>query len=319
MIPSSLMDQLKQSNLCFAVTGGSGWLGQATLSVLADALGDDFADRVAVFGSGARGLTLPDGRTVACQPLDAISELPQRPWMFLHYAFLTKDRVQQITNTDYIRANVAIADTVEAAVRRVGAAGMFVPSSGAVYRTDRMLDRDMERNPYGTMKLSDEQRFSKLSAECGFPLALVRVFNLAGPGINKFRVYALASIIANILRDEPIRLNAAVPVIRSYVHIGDLLSLVFSLLLAQDSKSPPVFDTAGEREIEVGELASLAANLLGKPNLPVKRPEVAAEPVSRYVGDGTLMQCLAQKYSIALRDLPRQITDTADYLLSLQT
>ena len=57
--------RLRSSGLRVFMTGGSGWLGRATLEMLESAFpGPEFSQRVVAFGSRARPLTLRSGRQV---------------------------------------------------------------------------------------------------------------------------------------------------------------------------------------------------------------------------------------------------------------
>ena len=66
------------------------------------------------------------------------------------------------------------------------------------------------------------------------------------------------------------------------------------------------FDTAGEREIEVGELAALAASVLGQPEMEILRPALDGTPADRYVGDPAIFNFLARSYGIELQTLPHR-------------
>ena len=74
------------------------------------------------------------------------------------------------------------------------------------------------------------------------------------------------------------------------------------------------FDTAGECEIEVGELAELAIEMLADRSVAIERPPPDGSPEDRYVGDPTTMRLLIQEYELAVRPLPQQIADTARFL-----
>ena len=50
-----------------------------------------------------------------------------------------------------------------------------------------------------------------------------RVFNLAGPFINKIQIYALATMIGDALAGRPIEIRASHRVLRSYLHVGDCI------------------------------------------------------------------------------------------------
>jgi nucleoside-diphosphate-sugar epimerase len=317
MFPTHIAQALRQSDLHIVVTGAGGWLGSVSAHMLADVFGGQFGSRVFLYGSCARELTLIDGRRLACAALADLEHLPDGRYLFLHYAFLTKDRVPQMTLAEYRQANGVIAATVDAAIRRVQTVGVFVPSSGAVYRADRSLETDFEANPYGAGKYADERHFTAVAADVGCRLALVRVFNLAGPYINKVASYALASILMDILRGLPVSLRARQPVIRSYVHVQDLVALAMAVLLDESGKTPPVFDTAGELELEVEALAHRAVQVLQRQDLPILRPALTTAMANRYVGDPARMIELAQRYRLRLAPIDKQILDTAQYLRKL--
>jgi nucleoside-diphosphate-sugar epimerase len=288
------------------LTGGGGWLGQATLDLLDQALGPALRARVFVYGAHARELPLRSGRSVECQALSALADYAGAPPLLLHYACATKDRVEGLGVANFLAINGEIRDTVAALIERRGVRGIFLPSSGAVYSPDA--------NPYGMSKLLDEERFAALAGRAGTPLVVARVFNLAGPFINKTDVYALASFLVALIEGRPIEIRARGRVMRSYVHVGDLLLLALGTLLLSPGAAPIHFDTQGETTIEIAALARRAAILLGHREAPIHRatPDGRADDV--YVGDGTAMRGLAAALDLPLRHLDTQILDTASYL-----
>jgi nucleoside-diphosphate-sugar epimerase len=306
---------LADRDVCFVVLGATGWLGQATLDMLDTALGPQMMGRVIAFGSRSREIKLRGGRSVRIHPLDNLVNLAdEKRYVFLHYAFLTRGKVATYSHDDYIAGNAAITDAVSRAVATRKTIGLFIPSSGTVYRKDGTLDDDIAANPYGVLKLRDEAHFVQLATQHGIPLVILRVFNLAGPYINNVNAYALSSIILDVLRGGPVTLRASHPVIRSYVSIVDLID--FTLCALSDRAQPMTkpFDTAGEREIELSELAQLCASVLGRPHIRIERPPLNEEPVDRYVGDGTAMHSCAARYGMSLASLPDQINETANFL-----
>ena len=264
-------------------------------------------NRNGLFGSQTREIILPSGRRLVSNPLADIANLPPADYFFLHYAFLTKGHVADRPLDDYVRLNREIAETTEDAARRVGAKGFFLPSSGAVYGPGRVLRGSLQDNPYGFLKLKDEERFAAMAEQLGCAACLIRVFNLAGPCMNNLDGYALSSVIVSVLRGEPVRLRADKPVLRSYVHIIDLVA--FALLEMMDGARTPILDTAGEVVVEVGLLARQITSLMGRPDYPIERPPLTGTE-DRYVGDGTAFRARAQAQGLGLRGLEDQIRDT---------
>lgn len=298
----------------YVVIGSSGWLGRVALDLLERAFGTETPRRVRAFGSARRAMRLRSGRELTVAPLSALADLPSAErYAILHFAFITRDRLQATGHEAFVAGNEGIRRTVIAAMERLEVAGLFLPSSGAVFGPGRAIETDMMRNPYGALKLRDEEEFALLAWRRSFPATIARIFNLAGPHINKHDTYALASMLTAALKGGPIRIRAGHPVIRSYADARDVLRV--SLASLSERERPPVvmFETAGERQIEIGALAQLAARTVGG-DIAIERPEVAAEPADRYVGDGEAYFALAARHNIRLRLLAEQIADTAAFL-----
>jgi UDP-glucuronate decarboxylase len=313
--PSFVTEKLRSSGYRCVVTGGGGWIGQAVLEMLEGALGEQMAERVSIFGSSDRSIQLRSGCKLMYRNLDHLDEIGSAPTLFVHCAFLTKDRLADTGVESFVAGNRAIADRVAEAIERSDARGIFVPSSGAVYkRGTQVLEDDIAANPYGMMKLEDERRFGRLAAQKRIPLCQPRLFNLSGPFINKPELYALASMINMVLAGAPIAIFAPHRVVRSYVHVGDLVALGFAMLLAPGKGNPAVFDTAGDEALELGELAALVRDTLGRPDLQIERSSGAAGKDDIYVGNGLEMVRLMQNYGLTLKSMDEQIRDTAAYL-----
>jgi len=281
------------SGVPVVITGAGGWLGQAALEMAHRA-----GAEIHAFGASARDHTLRSGATLPIRPLGELATLRCPAPLVLHMAFLTREYAAKMPVEAYIATNRAISDTVEAFIRRNGARGVFVPSSGAVYAPPP--------NPYGDGKREDEARFAAL----GVPYVSIRVFNLAGPFINKLDSYALACIIRDLLAERPVTLRAAHPVWRGYAHVGDVLNIALGLLAR--GESPPVFDSWGE-PVELSALAARAARGLGKP-LVLHRPEWQNGAPDIYLGDAVAFLGFASSIGLEPASLDRQILDTADYL-----
>lgn len=305
--------RLVESGLDVVVTGSGGWLGQATLEMLESTLGVNVGSRVHAFASSRRSLTLRSGTQLEAYPLRELPRLRIGPHLLVHYAFATREHVSQLGVNEYIARNEEISELIRGYVVGAHPLGVLLVSSGAVYQGD-----DLATNPYGVLKARDERWLLDIaqgSGDEGIPRVVIpRLFNLAGPFLNKPEHFVLGSIISDIGRGGPIRLHATKPVVRSYVHVEDLVDLAFAILLGEEPELLPAFDTAGEREIEVGELAELAASVLGAPGMSIERPPLDGNQVDRYVGDSTTINALARSYGIEMKTLPQQIEDTARYM-----
>ena len=293
------------------VVGAGGWLGLATLELLHGLFGDTFEARVKGFGSSARSLALRGGVTVEQQPLFRLAGLPAAPSLVLHLAFLTQERAKMMPESDYIATNRAISGTVLAALDLIGAEGVFVPSSGAVYMVDQPQTQASMRL-YGRLKLEDEERFGAWAATPGKHAAIARVFNLSGPYINKQSSYALACFIADALAGRPIEIRATRPVLRSYVAIDELMSVVAGALTDGASGSV-LFDTAGDDVYEMAEIAMAVAGALGRSKAVARAVLTDAEP-DRYCGDGAVYRKMRERFGVRPVSFGQQIIETSRFM-----
>ncbi len=303
--------RLLSSDERIVVVGAGGWLGLATLELLHGLLGERFDDRVVCFGSSARWLALRGGVGIAQSPLADLTRLAPAPSLVLHLAYLTQERAKAMSPEAYAGANRAISGQVLAALDPLGARGVFLPSSGAVHAVDDEAAAASVRL-YGRLKLEDEARFAAWSDARGRPAAIARVFNLSGPYINKESSYALACFIVDALAGRPIQIRATRPVVRSYVAISELMSVVFGAL-TEGGAGPVLFDTAGEHEGEMADIARVVAGALGH-GAGVTRPPMGAQAPDRYVGDGAAYRRLRDEFGVSPVSFRTQVLETAAFL-----
>lgn len=313
--PPAIASMLASSRGRILVTGAGGWFGLATLEMLEQALGPDFDRRVFPFARRARELTLRSGRRVGLQELEALEGLPiedDAP-ILANYAFLTREKVKSVGLPDYIRINRELTRFVTTEALRLGAAGIFSTSSGAVYRKDGSLETDLDENPYGFLKREEEAAVDRLRREKGVRTAVCRVFNVSGPYLNK--EYAIGSLIEEAMFEQQMQVRARQRVYRSYAHVGDIVSVGFAIALGAVASPARPYDTAGDETVEVGELAERIRRRLGCPAKPIVRaPMIDAAEDDRYVGDYRVFAELAAAAGVSPLPLDEQIADTAAYL-----
>jgi len=303
---------LKAGDQRIVVIGAGGWLGLATLELLHRLLGPQaFAARVVAFGSSARVLDLRDGLSVAQRPLSELACLGAAPSLVLHLAFLTQEKAKAMTEDTYVAANRAISAEVLDALDRIGAEGVFVPSSGAVYKIDDP-DAQASMRLYGRLKLEDEAAFTAWADARGKRVVIARVFNLSGPYINKQSSYALACFIGDALAGRPIEIKATRPVYRSYVAISELMSVVFGALT--DGKTGSIrFDTAGDHEYEMSDIAGAVIAALGARS-GILRAASFESQADIYVGKPTDYQSLRRLHGVCAVNFASQVAETSESL-----
>lgn len=326
-LSAPLAEGLRTAPWHYVVTGANGWLGRATLAALRAALGDAFSTRVTALGSRPGSIEV-DGVTMPISPLldwtpptGAGSGVKSAPLLVCHYAFLTMDKVQGMSAEAYVARNEAIRAAVLKWITDGAVHGALVPSSGAVYDYLRGVQDPAlaaARNPnavlYGRLKYEDEQAFQAACEQHGVRLVLPRVFNLAGPCINKFDAYALASFITQLLQGGAITIHARRPVLRSYYAISDLLELCLGLLLRADAPRAVSFDTASDETVELEALALRVADVLGMQQAPQRAALDPALTPDRYAGERATIAGLERLLGLHPQPLDTQIAATAAYI-----
>ncbi len=307
----AVADMLLSSAGPVVITGATGWLGQAILEMFDTLLGEHLQARLHTFGSTDQTIMLRSGRQVQAQAFARLADCMLPMPIIFHCAFLTREHERRLGLDEYVSQNRAISDAMAAFIERRGARSLFIPSSGAVYGPDRHLHNDLSRFPYAVLKLADEENFWAMGQRLGFNVALIRVFNLSGPFINKWESYALASIIADTLRGGPVVLRADRPVFRSYAFVQDVVNLAATIMLR--CKVISAFDSSGEELIELQMLADRVVSLLRNGVCEIIRPAVNSDTEDRYAGDPTIYSRLATDFGIMLSPLDRQIKATAMY------
>ena len=304
---------VRSSEARIVITGAGGWIGMATLELLYAALGPAFPARVRCFGSSRRVLHLIDGTTIEQRPLADVTTLAPMPTMVLHLAFLTKDRAEAMDEAAYRTANRALDKIVLDALGSIGAESIFVASSGAAKHAD-----DPQATPamrlYGSLKREQEELFAAWAERERKRAVIARIFNISGAHINKLHSYALATFITDALAGRSIVIRSAHRVVRSYVAVRELMSLVFALLLDGERRVIR-FDSGGE-PMEMQDIAAAVAERFGR--VSIKRPPLDRTIIDHYAGDGRTYHSLLADHHIESVPFARQVIETVDFLALFQ-
>lgn len=290
------------------ITGPTGWIGLAMLAHLARRFGAGWSSRVALFGSSARMLTAPDGTELPIRPLSALAASDLDGAVVIHLAYLTKEKAESLGERAFTDGNLAIDDLVLGALAGASPHSVFVASSGAA----ALAEDGRDRHPYGLSKLRQEDRFLAWANASGVPVLVGRIFNIAGPYINKRASYAIAVFIDQARRDKTIRIDARVPVFRSFLHVDNLCAMVVAAGINRLGQSRPV-DLCGTETVEMSDIAAEVVRWLGG-DIAIIRPDVNYTASAVYVGDSTRTKSLAMALGVALTPFSVQVADTAVWM-----
>lgn len=292
-----------------AVTGATGWLGTAMVEMATRAGLTPDNGRLRAFASKPGRMRLEDGTTLGMEALAEAAPLAGGDWVVAHFAALGKDRTADLPVTDYVAQSEALHDAALRLIAGTDRPRLIFASSGAVYgpngRPPALADE-----PYGHMKGLQEAALADWCKANGVPLTVCRVFNVGGPYGNKLELYALSSLIQSAFAGGDIPIRAQGPVLRSYVHVEELMTVLVGQ--AQSSTPGPFqpFDSAGAEVVEIGELARIVCAQLGLDLARIVRRQEPEAPVSRYVGDGVDYQAAVRSLGLTPICLEAIVSDS---------
>ncbi|OZA59331.1 MAG: hypothetical protein B7X78_08500 [Sphingomonadales bacterium 39-62-4] len=291
----------------FVLTGPSGWIGSAMLANFAQRFGT-LSGRVTAFGSRPNELALPNGEVLPVRALDTITPKDVAGAHVIHLAYLTREKAAEIGERAFTDANIAIDDALLNALAGALPASLFVASSGAAAHAASGQDL----HPYGLCKLRQEARFLNWAHENGVPMIAGRIFNIAGPWINKHQAYAVSNFAVQALDGGPIEIKANHPVFRSFLHVGNLCDLIFAAAIARIGRAVPI-DMCGAEVYEMMDIASAVAAQCGH-TTEINRPALDLSAPAVYLGNHVDTKVLAMETGIELAPFSVQIADTLKWI-----
>ena len=287
------------------LTGAGGWFGLTALHVFEQTFGPEaLRERVVPFASRARQIDFGSAYgPIQAFDLRELLDVPD-PAGLLHLAFLTRDRVEEVGLDAYVATNRGITAQVAKLLKHYPTMPIVTTSSGAAAALDQG-ELDLEGNPYATLKREEEKL---LHRESMMRMAVVfRVYAASGRFMRGPERFALGDFLLQALQAQRLIINSPCPVERSYVHVGTLMVLAWSLLLAPDPPGYQAIDACTDH-ISLLELARLISSQEGLPE-----PEHKINffmPSDTYGADSKLFLGKLNERSILLLSLADQIMDT---------
>jgi len=286
------------------ITGASGWLGRATLEYFYSIFQNDIEKFVFPISTSQKNIKLSNNFSIKTYDYSHNFD-KNKTYIILHYSYATKDKLAIISDDEFNKNCQKINDSLGKIIKNYRIKSLIFPSSGAIYN---------QNNLYAQNKINDELYFLELSKKYNFNIMIPRIFNLGGPFINKPESYALNNFILQAKANKKIIINANNDVIRSYIHVNNLIDLFFKWLIDKDKETPLIFDVSHPNKIEIKDLAQKIIEVL-KIDCEVISPNYNSQnPSDDYVGDSRKISSLCKRYQIDLENLEQIILDTNLFL-----
>jgi len=292
-----------------AVTGATGWLGTAMVEMATRAGLTAENGRLRAFASRQGRMTLESGATLDLEALADAAPLEGPGWTVAHFAALGKDRTVDLPVADYVAQSEELHHAALCLIADADRPRLVFASSGAVYGPEGRPPA-LEDEPYGHIKGLQEAAWDGWCRSNGAALTVCRVFNVGGPYGNKLELYALSSLIREALAGGDIPIRARGPVLRSYVHVEELMAVLVGRALSSVPGPAQPFDSVGTEVVEIGDLAGVVCAQLGLDPACITRHLEPDAPVSRYAGNGTGYQAAVRALGLTPVGLEAIVSDS---------
>jgi nucleoside-diphosphate-sugar epimerase len=218
---------------------------------------------------------------------------------------LTRERIKVVGLEEYIRVNRRITALVDSLLQANPNIPAITTSSGAaaVINENRVSLVD---DPYGVLKTEEEQVW-KVNAKDRLSIVF-RVYAASGRFMKEPRLFALGDFIAQAISGQRLIVKSGHTVLRSYVNVGCLMRLCWSILLSPAGTGFAQID-ACTHSLSLHDLAGLISRMWGlRP--PYANIDLEACP-DQYTADATAFMELLNQYNLALPSFEDQIRETS--------
>jgi nucleoside-diphosphate-sugar epimerase len=298
---------LLKSNELIVISGGTGWIGRSLVSEIITTQHCPI-EQIVLISSQSKGIEIANQviKTITWENLALDSPVS----LYFDLAFQTQEKILTIGKEKYIKENEKIIENSVNFIKLYKPQSIFLASTGAVYGKNYTSD-PKPLNTYGQLKLKQELRISRISAEENLNLIISRVFNLSGSNINKYQTFAIAQFINSAIDQKFIKVIADHQVFRRYADVNQLIRLILKLM---NSRVNCVFDSGGPL-IELRDLALRIKNVLD-PSIRLEHNVINENiPVDDYYSRFNHYEDLLKKH---LNEVPinieDQITNTFNYI-----
>ena len=254
----------------YAITGGTGFLGQALARQLEGAGHQPvIASRSRPVGSDREWLNydlddLSTAENLVCADVSGI----------FHLAWSTIPSTAQRNPAADVRTNLAgTVALFQALTSAPSLPVVFVSSGGTIYGHPECLPIPENHplrpiNAYGTCKASAEGFASMFRSTREIDVRIARVSNPFGGGQNLSKLQGAASVFAmKILSRETISIWGDGETIRDYIHVDDAASGIAAVMHHSASEQPsvPVYNVGSGEGLSLNSLVEIISDAAGRP------------------------------------------------------
>ena len=182
-----------------------------------------------------------------------------------HLAALIAIPYSYVAPRSYIHTNVEGTLNVLEAARRYGTKRVLITSTSEVYGSARHVPIDethplQGQSPYSASKIGADKIAESYGASFSVPIVVVRPFNTFGPRQSARAV--LPTIISQLIGGNTVKLGSIHPT-RDLNYVENTVD-GFVAAATHDNAPGATFNFGSGREISIGDLVNLVAQVMGK-------------------------------------------------------
>jgi nucleoside-diphosphate-sugar epimerase len=287
------------------VLGAGGWFGRTTIGLLSRS----YPEWSILPITRTPRTALISGVATHLRGWNPVQVADFAPTTVLNFAFLTKDRVNDLGRERFIDENKRLTSRFLEVVRGPSVRRALTVSSGAAVDPAGAAP-DIHQNPYGNLKHAEERAAKDAATQTDTSLVIARAWSVSGGLVGRPHAYAFSDLIMQAAAGQ-IQVRAGHDVWRRYVAVDELVQVSLQRLLQDWSGT---IDSGGPL-VEIGALARRVVELVNPEATLEPRPSDGSPP-DHYHSDGKswLESCRALGYESMTLD--QQIQATADELLA---
>jgi nucleoside-diphosphate-sugar epimerase len=289
------------------VNGASGWLGSNIAETLYAVRGSSFENNVLLTASSDKVLKLRNNEEVNVHKWSKELLAQFAPTHVMQLAFKTRDHVKNLPLEEYLRLNLEIISSANWMISLPSVKGFLHTSSGAVCGQNT---HDAHIDPYGFLKTLEELEFAKNCADLNRNYLGVRIWSTSGAYIKSGGLLAIESLISQALVDNKISVESSRRTYRTYADANEILvASLIGLLIGRTG-----LYNSGGFEIEIGDLASIVADLAPDTGHQIIRPEFRLAKEDRFCSEDPSIESVLHEIGLTFSSISCQVSKTMEYL-----
>lgn len=286
------------------LTGASGWFGKVALKEYEDIYGpEELRENMLAIASTSKEIDFgSEYGTIRATALDQLDDSIECK-AIIHFAFLTREKINKEYLDDYIEKNREITSKVGKLLLNNPKATCITTSSGAANN----LGKSIKEDPYGFLKREEENIWENLSKDKRLAVVF-RVYAASGRYMKNPKIFALGEFIIAAKSGKQITIRSKCEVIRSFINIGFLTRLIWKIVEEPWTKGFFNIDACTDK-ISLLELADIISSQWN-----IQKPNADIDLLLRrqdYSGDSMYIKYLAKLYSVKVPTIVEQIIETS--------